>query len=290
MIGHDFSEEFKKEETIEGLIKNRVADISQKKGFLYAQTRPEFPAIDKAKNIAIINRLCDEIEILLPDVEKLIKRIFSHTGSITEQTKVVAAYLLIGRAYVNLKTVLLVCRHGRNQEAMELSRSGKEALDLVMLFWEDKNRALLEKWFKGKIIQNLDAREFHHKHLNEELAEFYNNEEQPIKEMLSAGYKIMSNYTHSGYAGLLDSIDVFNLNFDFEAQAGYHYCVNNFHIIEDLLIKILLNLKNSFIYLEDQEGFQEADRLFKPLHSHPTKEQMMKIMSRYKKESDENKP
>lgn len=169
---------------------------------------------------------------------------------------------------------------------MELSRSGKEALDLAMLFWEDKNKHLLDKWFKGKIIGNADAREFHHEHLNTELAEFYENEEQPIKEMLGKGYKIMSSYTHSGYAGLLDSVDVFKLDFDFEEQAGYHYCVDNFHIIEDLLIKILLNLKNSFLHLKDQEGFKEADRLFKPFESNLTKEQMKKIIARYKKDPD----
>lgn len=285
----EFPKEFEKDETHEEYVNKRIADINQKKGYLYAQARPEFPAIDKARNIAAINQLCNEIEIIFPDIEKLIRRIFPHVSSITEQTKVAAAYLLIGRAYTNLKTALLVCRHGRNLEAMELSRSGKESLDLAMLFWDDRNKSLLEKWFKGKIIGNVDAREFHHEHLNRELADFYDHEEQPIKEMMSAGYKIMSSYTHSGYAGLLDSVDVFKLDFDFDAQAGYHYCVDNFHNVEDLLIKILLNLKNSFLHLKDQEGFKEADRLFKPFDSDLTKEQMMKIMARHNKESDENK-
>lgn len=290
MIKSDFPEEFEKNETPEEYVRNRIEDINQKKGFLYARAHPDFPVIDKTRNIAIINKLCDEIKIILPEVENLIRRIFPHIKSITEQTKVAAAYLLIGRAYTNLKTALLVCRHGRNLEAMELSRSGKEALDLAMLFWDDKNKALLEKWFKGKIIGNVDAREFHHKNLNRELADFYENEEQPIKEMMRAGYKIMSSYTHSGYAGLLDSVDVFRLDYDFEAQSGYHYSVDNFHVVEDLLIKILLNLKNSFLHLKDQEGFKEAGRLFKPFDSGLTKEQMMKIMKRHKKESDENNP
>lgn len=289
MTKPDFPEEFEKDETPEEYIKNRVADIDQKKGYLYAQAQPEFPAIDKARSIAAINELCDEIEKILPEVETLIRRIFPHIASIAEQTKVAAAYLLIGRAYTNLKTAILVCRHGRNLEAMELSRSGKEALDLAMLFWDDNNKALLEKWFKGKIIGNVDAREYHHEHLNRELADFYDNEEQPIKEMMGAGYKIMSSYTHSGYAGLLDSVDVFRLDYDFEEQSGYHYCVDNFHIVEDLLIKILLNLKNSFLYLKDQRSFEAADKLFKPFDNGLTKEQMMKVMARHKKESGESK-
>lgn len=281
-----FPEEFEKDETPEEYVKNRVADINQKKGFLYAQTHPDFPAIQKDRDIAAINQLCDEIEAVLPDVKKLIKRIFPHIKSITEETKVVAAYLLIGRAYSNLQTALLVCRNGKNLEAMELSRSGKEVLDLAMLFWEDKNKSSLDKWFKGKIIGNVDAREFHHEHLNKELADIFENEEQPIKEIMGKGYKIMSSYTHSGYAGLLDSVDVFKLDFDFEAQAGYHYCVHNFHIVEDLLIKILLNLKNSFLHLKDHEAFAEADRLFRRFDSGLTQEQMKKIIARHKKEPD----
>lgn len=279
----DFPEKSNREETLEEYINNRVANINQKRGFLYAKTRPEFPALEKARCVATINKLCDELEAILPNVETLIRRIFPHITSITEQTKVVAVYLLIGRAYTNLKTALLVCRHGRNLEAMELSRSGKEALDLAMLFWDDKNKELLEKWFKGKIIGNVDAREFQHEHLNHELADFYDNEEQPIKEMMSAGYKIMSSYTHSGYAGLLDSVDVFRLDYDFEGQSGYHYCVDNFHIVQDLLIKILLNLKNSFLHLKDREGFQAADNLFKPFDSGLTKEQIKLIFSKHKK-------
>ncbi|GEM_PF-5571851 len=286
MIKPEFLEEFEKDETAEEYVKNRVADINQKKGFLYTQASPDFPAVQKERDVVTINLLCDEIEAVLPNVEKLIKKISPYIKSITEETRVVATYLLIGKAYSNLKTALLVCRHGRNLEAMELSRSGKEALDLAMLFWENKSQSSLDKWFKGKIIGNVEAREFHHKYLNKELADIFENDEKPIKEMLGRGYKIMSNYTHSGYAGLLDSVDVFKLDFDFGTQAGYHYCIEHFHVVEDLLIKILLNLKGSFSHLKDDEGFATADKLLEPFDIRLTQEQMKKITMRYKKESD----
>ncbi len=282
MIRKDFSEEIPRDETSEEYVQNRVADINKKRGFFYAQKNPEFPEIQKEKNKLAIKLLCDDIDAVLPDVKKLIKRIFPHIKSITEQSKIVASYLLLGRAYGNLQTALLLCRNGRNLEAMEISRSGKEALDLVMLFWEDQNTPFLEKWFKGEIIKNATTREFQHKHLNKELADTFDYEEQPIKEMLGSGYKIMSNYTHSGYAGLLDSIDVFKLDFDFEGQAGYHYCIDNFHIVEDLLIKILINLKNSFLHLKDRDGFMETKKISKPFDSGLNKEEMKKIISRYR--------
>lgn len=282
MIRDNFLEEPEKEETVEEQIKSRVADISKKNGFLYAQSHPDFPRIQKEKYIITINQLCDEVESVLPDVEKLIRKIFPHIKSIVEETKIAAVYLLLGRAFSNLKTALLACRHGKNLEALELSRSGKEALDLAMLFWEEKNHSLLHKWFRGKIIGNVEAREYHHQHLNEKLAEFYDNEEQPIKEMLAKDYKIMSNYTHSGYASLLDSVDVFTHDFDFEAQSGYYYCVENFHVVKDLLIKILLNLKNSFLHLKDDDAFVEADNLFKPFDTRLTKEEIKSILARHK--------
>ena len=277
-------------ESNENYIKNRLADMNQKRGFLYAQTHPEYPAFAKAKSTEKINLLCDEIDVILPEVEKLIRRIFPHIQSITEETKIAAAYLLIGRAFSNLKTALLICRHGRNFEMMELCRSGKEALDLAILFWDDKNKSSLDKWFKGKIIGNVDAREFQHEHLNTELSEFYDNKEQPIKEMLGKGYHTMSQYTHSGYASILDNVDMFKLDFDFENQSGYHYCTENFHIVKDLLIKVLLNLKNSFLHLKDAEGFQAADNLFKPFEKKLTKEQMETIMEQHRKETDTKQP
>ncbi|TSC89136.1 MAG: hypothetical protein G01um10143_517 [Parcubacteria group bacterium Gr01-1014_3] len=282
----EFPKEFENDETLEEYVRSRVEDINEKKGFLYAQTYPDFPAIQRNKNIVAINRLCDKIEGVLPEVRGLIKVIFPHIKSITAATKVAAAYLLISRAYSNLQTSLLVCRNGKNLEAMELSRSGKEALDLAMLFWEDNNKSSLDKWFKGEIIGNAHSRKFQHEYFNNGLAGVFQNEDKPIKAILGKGYKIMSNYTHSGYAGLLDSIDVFKLDFDFESQSGYHYCVDNFHIVEDLLIKILLNLKNSFLHLKDHDALPRVNRILKTFNFGLTPEQMNKVFNKHKKGLD----
>ena len=47
----DFSEEVEKDETPQEYVRNRVADINQKRGFLYAQAHPDFPTVDKQRNI-----------------------------------------------------------------------------------------------------------------------------------------------------------------------------------------------------------------------------------------------
>lgn len=261
-------------ESPEEYVQNRLLDINQKKGYLYAQRYPEFPAVDKERCVIAINKLCDDLGSNLHQVKVLIKKIYPHIKEITEQTKVAAVYLLLGRAQSNLESALFLCRKGKNIEAMELSRSGKEALDLVMLFWEDKNDALLKKWYTGKIVGNAEAREFQHAYLNEGLREEFKNTEQPIDKMLKNSYQVMSSYTHSGYAGLLDSVDVFKLDYDFENQSGFHYCVDNFHVIEDLYKKILLQLKNSFLHLEDYKSLDEAKQLYKPYDKDFSEQQM----------------
>lgn len=273
-------------ETPEEFIKNRLAHMNTKRAYAFALTHPEYPLNQQEKNKKLITILCNEIEEILPEIEGLIRKIFTNISSITEQTKTAAAYLLIGRAYSYLQSSLILCRAGKNMEAMELSRSGKESLDLAMLFWDDKNKNQLDKWFKGKIISNFEARDFQHELLNKELADKFENKEQPIKDMLSESYGVMSGYTHSAYAGLLDGVDVFKLDFDFTQNAGYHYCINNFHIVEDLLIKILLQLKNSFLNLKDRENFIEADKLFKLFESKLTDEELKETMSKYKKNNE----
>lgn len=285
MKRREFPEKLEDDETPEQYVANRLADINRKEGFIFTESNPDYPKYLMGLKMREINKLCDEIEDVLPSVEKLVKRISTHIKIITERTKIAAIYLLIGRAYSNLETTLIVCRCGKNIEAMELSRSGKEALDLAMFFWEDENKASLEKWFNGKIIGNAEAREFQHKYLNKELADTFGNKEQPIQKMLGKGYKIMSSYTHSGYAGILDSVDVLKLDFDFENQSGYYYSVDNFHIVQDLLIKILLNLKNSFLHLDDKEGFAEADKILKPFFNEISQEEMKTIFSKHKKET-----
>ena len=286
MQRREFPEQLEPDETPEEYVTNRLADVNAKKGYSYAQANPGYPEYQKQKDVIAIDLLCKEIEDVLPKVEGLMKKIFSGVGSITEQTKTAAVYMLIGKAYGSLQSALLLCRDGRNIEALEICRSGKEALDLVIVFWEDENANLLSKWFKGKIIDPSEVRDFQHKLINRELADYYENEEQPIKDLLRNGYKIMSVYTHSAYSGLLDNVDVFNMDFDFERYGGYHYCIENFHVVEDLLIKILLQLQSSALKVGDTGAFTATKEISKRFDVNLTKEQMKIVLAKYKKQAE----
>lgn len=283
----EFPGKIEPNETPEEYVRGRLENINARKGYDFAQANPTYPIVQRDQDIAEISRLCSEIEDVLPRVEELIKEVFSSVESITEQTKLAAIYLLVGKAYKSLRAALLLCRNGHSVEAMEVSRSGKEAIELAILFWDDANAKHLTKWFKGDIVENGIAREYQHELLNRELAEHFGGEEQPIRDILRKGYRTMSVYTHSAYSGLLDNVDVFNFDFDFKKYGGYHYCIDNFHVVEDLLIKILLQLKNCAAQLGDAELYAAVDELSKHYDVALTQDQLHAVLAKYKKPKDD---
>jgi hypothetical protein len=262
-------------------IASRINDIERKKGHAFAKLFPHLVERQKARELLSLQKDCDTLEKHLPEIEGLIKSIFPYIGSITEQTKIAASYLLLGKAFCFLTTSLKLAKDGNNLEMMELSRSAKEALGLVILFLEDENKELLNKWFNGKIISNSVAREFQHKMLNERLSKI-STDDMPVNEMLKEDYRVMSHYTHSSYAGLLDAVDIFSLNFDFDKNAGYHYSKNNFHILQDLFLKLLMQLRNIFMHLKNKELYAQASDLCKLFTPSVSNEEMLKIVEKYK--------
>jgi hypothetical protein len=168
---------------------------------------------------------------------------------------------------------------------MDLARSAQESLDLAFLFLEDGNDDLLLKWFAGKIIKNEEARKAFDKYLN---AGTVSLETLPIKEAKAHMYHIYSMYTHSSYGALLDSVDVFREDLDFEGQAGFHYTNRNFHVVRSLASSIILNLKNIAGKLNDRAMFLEADRIYNlivpseiRLNEEQIKDQIQELIKKY---------
>src|SRR5207247_2603302 len=147
------------------------------------------------------------IENSLPEILDLIKSLRSKVDFIANQDKWSAIYILLGKAFSNLESVILLAKEGRNLEMMDIARSGQESLDLVFLFFESEDKNLIDKWFEGKIIKNEEARELFHKFINDTKEIVNEKEFVPIKEMKKNMYNLYSQYTHSGYGALLDSID-----------------------------------------------------------------------------------
>ena len=97
-------------------------------------------------------------------------------------------------------------------------------------------------------------------------------------------YNIYSLYTHSSYAALLDTVDVFHEDFDYKGMSGFHYTLKNLDIaINNLAISLLLELKNIFTKYQNLESINEVDKLLEQMGNYKASpEEINKILEQYK--------
>jgi len=228
-----------------------------RKAFAYDLTLPERY---KQRDQQRILRQIERIEILTPEVFKLIKELKSRFTNIWDQNELTASYILLGRAYSNLQTTLDLAKKGRCIEMVEVARSAHEALDLIFLFLDGNSQKHLNKWFEGEIIDPSIARTA----FEQSVTQLPANSSLPAYELKNKVYKIYSLYTHSSYGALFDYIDVFREDFDFDNNSGFHYANSYFDaIVNNLFINIILALKNVYGFLKDQDNFTKTNELLK---------------------------
>jgi len=247
-------------DSIEEKIHQRIEKLKTRKAYLYFLSHLDYPSKQKKLDEVAINKRLKAIENILPGIRDLIKKMRKFVPHIWDQTKYSAVYLLLGKAFSNLETTIFLAKKGHNLEIVDLARAGTESVDLAFLLFEDDQTHQLTKWFAGKIIQNKKARKAFHRVVKQVVRE---STELPVEEMKRKVYETYSLYTHSSYAALLDAIDIFHEDFDFERYAGFHYTRRNAHVIQDLVIKILLQLQNVFGYSNDKKSLAKVDDLLK---------------------------
>ncbi len=266
-------------DNLEERISERLKKLQSRKGYYYLLTHLDYPSNQKRLDKNAINAQIKVIEDALPEIKKLMKQIKRYVPHIWDQTKYAAAYLLLGKAFSNLETIILLAQKGHNLEMVDLARSGTESIDLAFLLFEDSQNQQLEKWFKGKIIENEKARKALDRVINQLNPA---SVKLPVEEMKKEVYKTYSLYTHSSYAALLDSIDVFHEDFDFERYAGFHFARRNLHAVQDLAIKILLQLKNIYVQCKNQDCLNEVDELLKQIgHIDMTPGEIAKVINEH---------
>ncbi len=254
------------EDELKKELEDRVKELRSRHSSEYFSQHPNYPNEQKDLDEAEIGELAKSFEEALPAIQELLREVKKFVPFIGDRTKTAAAYLLLGKALSNLKSIITVAKKGFNLEVMDLTRSGQESLDLALLFLEDGSEHLLEQWFNGDIVKNKEAREVMHQIMNRELPKILpDGEELPVNKMKAHMYKLFSMYTHSAYGALFDSIDVFREDIDFSGSAGFHYARRNFGVIHDFTVSLILQLKNIFGKHEDKEGFLRADTLYKSL-------------------------
>jgi len=240
-----------------------------------------YPARQQSKDKYTVKISVKWIENFLPELLVLIKSIRPHFDKIWDQNRIVASYLLLGKAYKILESILCIAKEGYSSSIVELARSGQEAIDLVFLFSNDKSDKFLKLWFKGEIVGNSESRKIIDQSVNQMYAAF--NKSLPVKKAKDDIYWVYSLYTHSGYATIIEMIDVFHEDFDFETYAGFHFIRRNFHLVFNLVVNILLGIKNTAIVCNDSEILSKVNLKLKKFQSFfASPEEIDSIYSRYK--------
>ncbi len=261
----------------ESRIKKRLEVFKKRKGYKFFLTHIEFPENQKAKSKEILNQKILGVQKHLIAIEKELKYIKKFVSCYWDQNKITAIYLLLGKSFFDLKSILVLLRNGHCYQSFDLARSAIEAIDLMFLFQEEEQNQELKKWFKGEIIRNKKARKALKKTLNANLG---SKAVLPIYSAKTDIYDTYSLFTHSSYAALLDLIDVFREDIDYKMLSGYYYGLKYFEdIVHNLIFNMLLAIKSVHLDLLSKETrLVEIDKLLGELdHMKATSEEIANI-------------
>lgn len=228
---------------------------------------PDLPIFEREANKREATRLGQQFESTFDKILPLIKRLRGRIPRITDQTNLTAVYLLLGKVSNTWRAVFSLVKEGCHQEVIELLRSINENLDLVSLFLiEGDNGPSLRKWFDGAIIKNAKARDAIDRFFDEKRGEL-GLKSIPFKKAKDAVYGGLSKYSHGSYAALLDSVNVYDRDFDFDKVAGFHYTLHSsIPFIQTMLTTTIVELKHIYTELNEPEMFGALDALYKEIN------------------------
>jgi hypothetical protein len=269
--------------------RDRVGSINKKLGKLHSRkarklflTNFSYPSDQKQREASKIAKYLQDIEEVLPQMEVLLRTYRKSIPNIWDQTKDAASYLLLCKAFNHLQSIIVLAKQGSCSEMVELCRSSCEALDLVFLFLEDGEGSHLSKWFKGEIISNKTARKKIHEILNSEKSKSIKTQTLPVEDFKGDIYETYSLYTHSSYTAIIDSIDPYYEDFDYKKYAGFHYTFSYLHLVDNVAVNILFNLKSVFIKLCDQVNVSKVDELLRDIgYSNMPQESLDEVIRQY---------
>ncbi len=71
----------------------------------------------------------------------------------------------------------------------------------------------------------------------------------------------MSKYTHCSYSALLDCLDVFNEDFDWNGYSGAHYTRDYMDALDSAMTATLIALKMTYSELKDIVNYEKVDKV-----------------------------
>lgn len=225
------------------------------------------------KKLEIIDR---RFQLLVPHIVNT----KTYIKSITEKTKLSACFLLFHKTIQTWEAIKELSKKGFYNEVMELSRSTSENMDLVNMFiLSDKDNAYITGWFNGETIGNRHARASMEGHFND-LSVF--PEAIPLAKTMSSIYDTMSKYTHGGYSVLLEMINVFTKDFDFDRSTGFHRLDEQTDVLKNLINKIHYSLMFYYVSLVvDMNKVEELTKLLPESIENMSEEDIKKHYEKY---------
>jgi hypothetical protein len=220
---------------------------------------PDYPIREKEANRAGVTSALQPLTDLWHELLPYIRSIKGLAGEILEPARFSACYFLFGKVANGFEALFLLAREGFHYEAMEIVRSNREALDLIILFLQESpDSPLLKKWFEGEIIDNSKAREAWDAYIGD-FATKAGLATSP-KTLKTDIYSTLSRYSHVAYGALLDAYDVYRQDFDFERVAGYHYVRNSsLGYIREGIRSVGLTLKTFYLSIGDAASCRGID-------------------------------
>jgi len=246
---------------VEGLIKDRVLRIRGRLGKKYLRYNLLYPEQQRDKDLEQVKNEIKNIQNVHFQMKNHIKGLRKFIPDITEETILCASYLIFGKVIQTWETIFVLCLKGYNFDVMELIRSIGENLDLIKTFHLDSDQKYLKQWFGGQIITHDIARRLEEKFIKKNNQEFLEKHNLSPYDMATDIYRTFSKYTHCSYAALLDSVDVFNEDFDWNGYAGAHYTLHNIHALRSAMSATLTTLKVIYLQLKDMEKYSEIDKV-----------------------------
>jgi hypothetical protein len=226
-------------------ILNAIESIKNKRTTKEFEKNPDLPNQYKRYEIEIIEQYTNNLEKIRQDLIPYAQKIkHEHIHDITESSLNCAIYLLICHTLEVWEAILLLAKNSFNSEMMDLTRHVKETLELIHLFLiKGNDSGVLKKWFAGETIPNREAR----KAIKKEFDEWQDNSkvEVNISSILAHIYDKLSLHTHSSYHPMLESVDVFNKDFDFKKYANTHFTMENLRFVNTIMGSTLVIMKKN---------------------------------------------
>jgi hypothetical protein len=145
------------------LLRARVTQYREQRDRLraYVKSNPAAPAFQREMDREQVASEVRNLTEMWNDVMPYIRKIKSSIGDVLDHNRLTACYLLFGKVSQGFAAIFVLAKDGFHYEVMEVTRSNREALDLIALFLRETadSSALLKRWFEGEIVENVKARD-----------------------------------------------------------------------------------------------------------------------------------